>query len=144
MNKTHIADIYTDYKNKKKFKTIKTSHFKKKIKIFKKKDTMFINPNLKYAFKNCSVKEWIILSKKIEIILKTDDYKINSAKIVSSLILSFIAPSYNYLLSSYYHYSNKRMPKLKIKFKDIKFLIKSLITLNLNNKRYANNFGQIT
>lgn len=127
MYKTYINDISSDLKQSKKYKTIKTAKFKKKIKIFKKKNTMYINPNLKLAFKHCSVKEWFILSKKLEKIIKTDDYKINSAKIVSSIILSFVTPSYQYLLSSYYNYSSKRIPKISCKFKDIEFLIKSLI-----------------
>lgn len=128
--KTFINDLYTDLKNVKTKSTIKSDYFKKKIKIFKKRNTMYINPNLKYIFKNCSVKDWIILSNKIQKILKQDDFQIKSSQIISSLILSYISPNFHYLLSSYYHCSHKRLPKIKRKFNDLQFLIKTLI---LNN-----------
>lgn len=130
MYKTYTNDLFLDLKNNKKYKTIKSKHFKKRIKIFKKSDSKYINPNLKYIFRNCSVKEWLILSRKLEKILKTNDYELISSKIISRLILSFIEPDFHYLLSSYYHYSDKRVSKCKDKYLDISFLVQSLI---LNN-----------
>jgi hypothetical protein len=134
--KTHIKDIYTDIKKSKKYKTIKTRYFKKKIKIFSKKNTMYINNNLKHIFRNCTVKEWLIISKKIEKIIKTDDFKINTSHILSSLILSFTLPTNKFLISSYYHYSTRRIPRIKSKFMDINFLIKSLILNNDKDKEH--------
>lgn len=132
MKRNYIKELYQETKSLKKYKTIKSNHFKKRIKIFKKKNTMFINPNLKQVFKKSSVKEWYILSKKISKVLYQEDFKLKSEKIITTLILSFLSPEYEYLLSSYYHSSSKRIPKIKIKFLDIKFLIKSLI-LNGDN-----------
>ena len=127
MARDYIKELYLETKSLKTYKTIKSNHFKKRIKFFKKKNTMFINPNLKLIFKKCTVKEWYIFSTKIEKVLKQEDYKLKSEKIISTLILSFLSPEYEYLLSSYYHTSSKRVPKIKMKFLDIKFLIKSLI-----------------
>ena len=39
---------------------------------------MLINPNLKRVFKKTTVKDWYILSTKIEKILKQEDYKLKS------------------------------------------------------------------
>lgn len=132
MIKPYIKDLYNVSKNLKINKTIKSSYFKRKIKVFKNKSTFTINPNLKYIFKNCSVKEWYLYSNEIEEILKNNDYKLINSKIISTLILTYIKPSCNYLLSSYYHSSSKRIPKIKNKFYDIVFLIKSLM-LNADN-----------
>ena len=130
MYKTCTADLYRDIKKSKNNQTIKSRYFKKRIKIFKKKNTMFVNSNIKHIFKNCSVKDWLVLSDKITNLFKIDDYKINPNKIIPSLIISFLQPQYKYLLSSYYHYSSKRIPKIKNKYLDISFLVRSLI---LNN-----------
>ena len=130
MYKTYTSDLYNDIKNYKNNQSIKSRYFKKRIKLFKKKDTIFVNSNIKYIFRNCSVKEWMILSDKITTILKKDDFKINPKNIVSSLIRSYLHPHYKYLLSSYYHYSSKRVSKIQNKYMDISFLIRSLI---LNN-----------
>lgn len=136
--KTHIKDICYNIKNSKPYYTIDTPHFKKKIKIFTKKDTMFINPNIKHFFKYCSVKDWLIFSQKLETMLLTDDFKIQYDKIISSLILSFISPDFHYLLPSYYHYSSRRIPKIKRKYHDIEFLIKSLIHNNDQDNKHLN------
>lgn len=125
--KTFINDLSSNIKLNKKYKTIKSSYFKKKIKIFKKKNTMFLNPNLKKTFRKCSVKEWMIINKKIVNMLNKNYYRVDPNKIIPSLVLTYMIPSYHYLLSSYYHYSSRRIPKIKLKFMDIKFLIKSLI-----------------
>ena len=132
MTRDYIKELCLETKSLKIYKTIKSKHFKKRIKIFKKKDTQFINPNLKRVFKKTTVKDWYILSTKIEKILKQEDYKLKSSRIISTLILSFISPEFEYLLSSYYHSSSKRIPKIKLKFLDIQFLVKSLI---LNNDK---------
>ena len=132
----YIKDLSSFTKNTKKYNTIKCPSFKKKVKIFKKKDTMFINPNLKHFFRNCSVKEWLIINSKIENMLWEDDYKLDTSKIVSSLIMSYLVPQTDYLLSSYYHYSSKRIPKIKGKFQDVQFLIKSLILNNDKDKEH--------
>lgn len=130
MSRNYIKEICLETRNIKTNKTIQSKYFKKKIKIFRKKNTISINPNLKRIFKYMTVKEWYILSTKIEQILKNDDFKLQNSKIVTTLILSFLSPSYEYLLSPYYYSSSKRIPKIKSKFIDIKFLIKSLM---LNN-----------
>lgn len=125
--KTYINDIYNDLKKNKNNQSIKCNCFKKRIKIFKKKDTLYINPNLKYVFRNCSVKEWLIISKKIVDILNIDSYRLEPSAIMTKLVVYYLQPKYKYLLSNYYHYSNKRIPKIKEKYSDISFLIKSLI-----------------
>ena len=130
MSRNYIKELCLETRNLKSNKTIKSKYFKKKIKIFRKKNTNTMNPNLKRIFKCITVKEWYIFSKKIEQIIKNDDFKLQSSKIITTLILSFLSPSYQYLLSAYYYSSSKRIPKIKSKFIDIQFLIKSLI---LNN-----------
>jgi len=136
MIRNYVKELYQETKQIKTYKTIKSTHFKKSIKVFKKQQTMFINPNLKLIFKKTTVKDWYILSIKINKILNQTDYKLKSERIISTLILSFLSPDFEYLLSSYYNSSSKRIPKIKLKFLDIQFLIKSLILNDDKDKEH--------
>ena len=136
MIKRHIDDICDEIRSFKTSKTIKSKLFKKKIKIFRKNETLNINPNLKKVFKRSSVKEWKKINKIIEEILRQKDFQLKNDKIVATLILQFLVPESQYLLSSYYYTSSKRLPKIKSKFEDIQFLIKSMMLNNDKDKMH--------
>ena len=136
MIKRHIDDICGEMKSYKTNQTIKSKLFKKKIKIFKKNNTLNINPNLKKVFKRCSVREWKKMNKVIEEILIQKDFQLKNDKIIATLILQFLTTESQYLLSSYYYTSSKRLPKIKSKFEDIQFLMKSMMLNNDKDKMH--------